>query len=323
MFGRMQAGLSPTDDQWRTLFATPAYRFLNGTQNMEPLFRAGWPVVFMPGQAEARKQLLAKRPVFAAFLDYFGKIPARHAELRACQSALERHALIEEAAALARVWLPDTDPAVFQYPRVAIAIADPDAKVHGDLIVLDLQLACDLGELLARLLAHETHHVFAARLSKLQPLADAAIPEAPLVQAIRQLSMEGIADLIDKTQFLAREDPLAAQYRTAYAESAAIVRRVDALLTEIALDPSKTALNAKAVWASLPMAGHPTGYYMARLVLQISGKPPLFDAIRNPFAFLRAYNAAARTVAALGEDVPLFSPSAMAVLDGLESRHIR
>jgi hypothetical protein len=67
----------------------------------------------------------------------------------------------------------------------------------------------------------------------------------------------------------------------------------------------------------VPMSGHPTGFFMANVIIDQLGKEILLTEIGNPFAFFRLYN-----IAAGKKGVPAFSEDAMAFIGSLEKRYI-
>ena len=67
----------------------------------------------------------------------------------------------------------------------------------------------------------------------------------------------------------------------------------------------------------VPMSGHPTGFFMARLIRTNLGDARLLDEIGNPFAFCRTYHEAAQRSK---PEAPMFSELGLAYLAGLEER---
>ena len=67
------------------------------------------------------------------------------------------------------------------------------------------------------------------------------------------------------------------------------------------------------------MSGHPTGYYMTRVIVAEFGTGRLIADFGNPFAFFRLYDEAARQSEA---GVPVLSDDALSFLASLEAKYV-
>ncbi len=66
---------------------------------------------------------------------------------------------------------------------------------------------------------------------------------------------------------------------------------------------------------TIPMSGHPIGYFMTQAIVQTLGKKALLEQGGNPFEFFRLYNRAAKIQR---ERFPAFSEKSMMLINQLE-----
>jgi hypothetical protein len=176
---------------------------------------------------------------------------------------------------------------------------------------------------LTELLAHEFHHSYLARLSKVRfPVGDD--PSTALVRALGNARNEGIADLIDKAHPLSVRhgselETYAKAYNEAYARTPQVIRSIDSALVVAANDSSRLRDVGRRVQQLLPAGGHFNGSYMAREIYETFGVDSLYRGESNLFAFWRTY---AEAEAKRGNPPP-YSPQTVALLDALEKKYVR
>jgi hypothetical protein len=84
--------------------------------------------------------------------------------------------------------------------------------------------------------------------------------------------------------------------------------------------PEKKMEYGQQLRAIVPLSGHPTGFYMANLIIEQLGKDKLVKDIGNPFAFFRLYKQAADKK---GGYTATFSEKAICFIRSLEKRYIK
>jgi len=103
-----------------------------------------------------------------------------------------------------------------------------------------------------------------------------------------------------------------------YDKSPDDLRRIDEYLVSIVDYPEQRRSLSLNLRKELPWSGHPTGFFMANLVLETLGKDVLVESVGNPFRFMTLFQEAAKR---LGQTNILFSEKAMALFHGLEAKY--
>ena len=88
-------------------------------------------------------------------------------------------------------------------------------------------------------------------------------------------------------------------------------KKMDSLLVLAAKYPEKRREFTDAIRQSVPMSGHPTGYFMADAIMETGGKDEMLKHLGDPFVFFAQYDKAARSSEG---KYPAFSNAAMALL---------
>jgi len=211
----------------------------------------------------------------------------------------------------ARALLPEG--AVSGWPAVSFVIFAPDSRGY-DPVVLDVLSCMDKGGRLAGLVGHEFHHYYRNRLVDLNQ-------DQGALWIINQIHAEGIVDLIDKAEWTRKPEadlaPNEKEFVKLYRESPSILRIMDDLLARMSERKTGRGELGNELRRAVPQVGHPTGLYMATLILEEMGKAALAGVAGDPFAFFRLYQEAALK---RGGDAPRFSDKALAFLDRLKPR---
>ncbi|MDH4270408.1 MAG: hypothetical protein OEW18_00370 [Candidatus Aminicenantes bacterium] len=302
----------PTSEQWDALFATPGYAVLLKREFQRDFFVDRFRLAFMPSRAEALKEQLKKDTGFRAqFLPHYLRAKAMRPEIEQWMAAQRPPELYREAVEKARALLPEG--AIEGWPAVAFVIFAPDARGY-DPIVLDALYCMDTGDRLAELVGHEFHHYYRDRF------VDLTQDQATL-WVIDQIHAEGIADLIDKAEWTRKKEealtPGEKDFVKLFRESPSVIRTMDELLarmSEMRTGRGELGFQLRRI---VPQSGHPTGLYMALLILEELGRPAIVKVACDPFGFFRLYQDAA---AKRGGDTPRFSDAAMKFLDQLAPR---
>ena len=319
------ADREPSEAEWQAMFSTRAYRYLVEVNRRERVFRTFLPLAFMPSRQDARDRALADGSYESrTYLAHFVEARAHRLALQAFEARLRREEVLDRAIVRAAALLPTGVTDAVTPPPVSFAIFEPDAFGSADFgIVVDLLFATHVN--VVNVIAHEAHHYYVGNAFPLRAL-DSERDDYALVHAINHLRLEGVADQIDKTDFLAAaagradQQEMRSRYRRFYAESPARLRQIDALIAAVDADPAAMKSNGQKVWDLLPNGGHPQGSFMATQIDRALGRDALIAAGTNPFEFVRAYNRAAARLDD-PQNVPLFSPATLGVIDALERVH--
>jgi len=263
----------------------------------------------MPSRAEALKEQMKKDTGFRAqFLPHYLRAKALRGSIDRWATAQRPAELYADAIEKARALLPEG--ATAGQPAVSFLVFAPDARGY-DPVVLDVLYCMDQGTGLADLVGHEFHHYYRNRLVDLNQ-------DQAALWIINQIHSEGVADLIDKSGWIRKPEadlaPAEKEYIGFYRETPAILRTMDDLLARMnGMTTGRGELGSE-LRRAVPKVGHPTGLYMATLILEELGRNALVGAADDPFAFFRLYQEAA---AKRGGETVRFSTASLAFLDRL------
>lgn len=166
----------------------------------------------------------------------------------------------------------------------------PDASVRNQSVLLDLTLAMDMTEdEIVQLLAHEFFHNY-----RESTLTDES--GDTFWKIFNCFENEGIADLIDKGE---HPEAMYARYGASFEElylneyrnSSSTLQKLDSLLVVFKAKPVEGEYGPVA--DLLVFNGHPTGYYMTRLIREEGLENELLNIFDSPAAFAELYNKAA------------------------------
>lgn len=307
----------PSPELWEALFATPGYSALTQSEFEPSFFHESFRLAYMPSLNDSFSRALEEEKNHRR-LRHYRKVVERRAELETFSENLKHSNRMTEFSRLAAEWLPRPSPD--KPAPLAVVVFDMDARGY-DPIVIDLLAAKELD--LDSFLAHEAHHWYRNDRATID-WDDGEPHEADLLWTLYQVQGEGIADQIDKRPWIEGEVPPPAvredytrSYFDALAATPSTIRALDSLLVafDAATEIDEQATIGARVAELVPMSGHPTGYYMARTILETLGRERLVTDIANPVAFFLTYDEAARASGRQG-----FSPEALSVLTELEAR---
>ena len=299
----------PAAEQWDALFATPGYAVLTRSEFQKDFFVERFRLAFMPSRAEALKEQLKKDTGFRAqFLPHYLRAKAMRPEIERWMAEVKPAEIYREAAEKAGALLPGG--AIVDWPAVAFVIFAPDSRGY-DPVVLDALFCMDLGGRLADMVGHEFHHYYRNRFVDLTQ-------DQSTLWVIGQIHAEGIADLIDKAEWTRQKEealtPREKDFVKLYRESPSIIRTMDDFLTRMSEMKTGRGELGFQLRRAVPQSGHPTGLYMALLILEQLGRSAIVKVAYDPFGFFRLYQEAA---VKRGGDTPRFSDAAMKFLDAL------
>jgi len=299
----------PTQEQWDSLFKTPGYAVLLQREFQRDFFAERFRLAFMPSRVDALKEQMKKDTGFRAqFLPHYLRVKGMRGAIERWRAEQRPAELYAEAAKKAGGFLPQG--AVSGLPAVSFVIFAPDSRGY-DPVVLDVLFCMDQGTALADLVGHEFYHYYRDSLVELGQ-------DQATLWVLNQIHAEGIADLIDKAGWIRKPEtalsPKEEGYVKLYKESPVVLRTVDSLLSRMSEMKTGRSALGNELRKAVPQSGHPTGLYMATLILEELGKEALVGVSVDPFAFFRLYQKAATK---RGGEIPRFSEKALAFLDRL------
>jgi hypothetical protein len=330
----------PTDEQWQTMFATPGYAALIRREFKADYFKNAMRAVYMPSPEPLAEELIQKDKERGGFFAWYTPLVIegfRNAGrdrdwIQARVKELKSYPYLKKAAEEALRYLPEKEAE--DYPAVAFIIFN-DSRGYDPLIIglsEKEELSPAAGDCLRRQgrgkhwpfvlhLAHEAFHLYRDRKREFHfPEKDS--PDYPIVWILDQIENEGIGDLINRAPLYYNagcfaETDEAARFHQEQEAQPSIIRIMDAILREMAAHPSLCGQLGRQLQSFVPQSGHPTGFFMARVILRQHGKEALVRAVRNPFQFFSLYNDAARK----NGRAPVFSVQAIRFIKMLEDKY--
>lgn len=313
------------DAAWDSLFSTPGYHLLTNRYPLDHPLRTSIELTFDPKRDAERRRVAASRVwMKPRMLRHLNRIKARRGALTTyAQELAEDDSLMHDAVAELEPHLPEGTLQDRFPPTVSFVLFLDEGYAGTDVVAIDLLLAQSMGRSrLVRFIAHELFHVYRSGIAQSVP-EQAPRSVQMVVGALEQLENEGIADRIDKPEFLASRaasrdpenglpaspqrnpavelnsvqrffDDYAADYREEYARATTTLAEIDRLLAQIEDERRISPPVIRQLRRTIPMSGHPTGAHMADLIAQTDGLARLQATVGDVFSFFRAYHAAAQ-----------------------------
>ncbi len=307
----------PSESEWNELFNSPGYKVLTREEFSKDFFKKNFSLAFKPALKNELKKKLRTNNRESYYLHYYLKVKDNRKQLEYQLNKLKRRSLNKEALDLTLRYLPMNY--VSDFPPVAFVIFENNGRGSSP-IVVDLQATLEWDFI--SFLAHEFHHFYRNKLSKLN-FNTVTGADKPLVEAMIKIEAEGIADRVDKKKWFnsayRESSPYAVEFKREVNRTPQLLTKINGLLEMYADNEAARKKIGKEILSSIPQKGHPTGYFMATLIEEKLGRNELVKCVGNPFKFFIAYNNAAKLG---GGRYPKFSPKVLRFLSGLESRFI-
>jgi hypothetical protein len=323
----------PSDADWDALFATTGYKTLMSHEKSlfnEKYFKKYFSLAFMPSRKEALEKELAElrekgKKSFgyylrASYVAHYVNIRDRKEEMLAFVDSLKYTPMTDAAVEKARAFLPDME--ISGTPSVCFIVFGNDGRGYSP-VIMDLGYIMAFGPDLLLLFGHEYHHYYIHQIWKYDE-ERVEEKDAPFMWAIGQIYKEGLADQVDKVKryYEGEVNPYHAawadKFKNAVEDTPQVISVLNTILESMADEPEARLELGREFSRSVPQSGHPTGFYMSRMIRENLGKEALIRDAGNPFAFFRTYNQAASGV----QDAPLFSDKAMGVIEELEMKYV-
>ena len=318
-------GRNPGSGAWDRLFDTPGYAMLADRYPLRYPIRMSIKLSFDPRREAERRNVEAStvwmRP---RMIRHMKRVKAQRPELAAFRDTLVADdSLIADALEHLRPHLPPGALETRYPPLVSFVLFLDDGYASPDVVAIDLLMAKTLGRpALVRFIAHELFHAYRSALALPQDQRGVGYMSM-LIGALEQLENEGIADRIDKPDLLASHPDrgsvlgdYADDYRTAYADAPTRVQQIGRLMARMESRRRFAPDLVRRIQRAIPMGGHPTGAYMADVIVEHSGEDALRATVGDVFRFLHAYQHAA----AQDPRAPVFPDEAMYLVERLQTR---
>ncbi len=295
----LQVDKEPPKHQWDELLDSPGYVALS-SEFKPNFFKEKYRLAYKPSSEAARKKAVSRGDWY---VKHYVDVAERREELEAWLTNLgEREDFIEGPVSKAGEWLPSD---VEGSPIVAFAVFDMDSRGY-ETVVIDPLFAVSLGADFGDLLAHELFHNVARRFY-VYDTEKVETNDGDIMWVLRQLNEEGIADQIFTLAYPSRDEHVA--------DSPLVIQEMDRLIRRIAINEDVGELS-KMLRMTPPKAGHPTGHYIAKNIIEVLGKERLLETIGDPFCFIRAYDEAAKR-----RGLKSFSQETLGYIDGLAMKY--
>lgn len=321
-------GETPSEAAWEQYFATPG---LTAFLQREPRRRASLtmaiPLACDPARAaEADSMVTAGGYVGEWLVPHLRRVAAARAQTADFLAQIDLDATLDEARHRVQAYLPAGLTEAHAPPPVSVTHFVVGGRGYRERIVSDAVELMEMYDPVA-FFAHEFHHSYRARVAR--PWGEIAEEHRALVNLLVRLEEEGIADRLDKAHVptlseadLDRRYPsplyraFHADYQRHYAEVPRWLSQLDAALVAAVGAPEAAADAGAQLAREVPFGGRPAGAYMARRIEETLGRERLVATVGDPFAFLLAYQDAARR----GNGPPL-SAEALAAVQTLQRRY--
>lgn len=311
----------PTEEQWEKLFITPGYKELTKSEFSKEFFIKSFNIAFKPSNKIKLEEAINSSQGISRFLQHYVSVKNNKSKILDKIEELKSTDFQDRIIQYVSKFLPSNK--IENYPTISFVVFDNDARGYS-IVIMDILFSLCLGETLPLVLAHEYHHYYRNRLLEFD-LDSLDSVDVHLVSAVNQIHAEGIADLIDKEQWLKEKikgteyEMYAQKYWQYVQQSPEIIKQMNGILIKIANSSDEAEELGKEFERLSPMSGHTLGYFIAKTILDEMGIEAVISDLGNPFMFIRKYNEA---VIAKDKMEMSFSQEAMNLLNELERKYI-
>jgi hypothetical protein len=335
----------PLHEQWEALFNTPGYAEMFRREFKEETFQRYYRAAFMPSKSSDiqkmkdaaadggnKFRLWFTNSMFES-LDYSFK---NKEKIIAKVKSFESFPYTENAIKELLIYLPEDK--VGMPPDVSFIIFN-DSRGYTPVIMSINELTREEELLTPNRLAilqkqgytkerphvlyfaHEFFHYYRDQMREFK-FPDQESDDYSLIWRLDQIENEGIADLINVRQLYLdgccfADTDWAKQIGDEQARQPEVIKKFDKILSEITDQPSQHKEFNAEIRRLITRAGHPTGFYMANVILGQLGRQALVDVVRSPFKFFYLYNKAAK----MNGSVPVFSTKSIQRIKKLEKKY--
>ncbi|MCG3217191.1 MAG: hypothetical protein KAS63_10715 [Candidatus Heimdallarchaeota archaeon] len=316
---KLEENKNLSNKDWNLLFSTPGYNALIESEYNKDFFVKSFTLVFDSTKSESLEQELETS--ISRYLKYYLKVKENKEEYQKNVNSIQEKWDKIEVNIITRSLslLPNIE--YLSDPTISIVIFDTDARGY-ETVVIDAAFAENL-ESFVSMVSHEVFHFFRNK-HLCYNKEDVEESDKDLIWGLNQLHSEGIADQIDKDYFIygKTKTPFPQGYINLFKKSVRdapeTIKKIDKLISQLSEDHSKRKEIIDELRRTIPLAGHPTGYYMTTLIIKNGLVEKLIKDASNPFSFFRLFNEAVQKDR---EEIPSFSDDCLKVIQKLEDKY--
>lgn len=304
-------GQMPSDEEWDSLFVSPAYKALFrrvdwNKKEFEDNVRMAFDIAYNPSKTTVRDSVAATlNDIELAQLD--SELPLFVSTALSIKDNLNSYTsivndlsldnVVDEANALAMSLLPDNGRGITpQACPIYFIVWDLECRSLGDALFLDVNTFFHDGPQSAtEFLAHEMHHFY------LMPVFDSVYKNDIMDGAVLALvhnMREGVADILNKKEMPLKSlapygDKMLAIYNEDYAATPLTLQQLDAITCDYLDGKLDMEQYFQKAFECVHFEGHTTGDYMVFLIRDQLGIDAVIDSVGNIENFVDNYNKAA------------------------------
>ncbi len=271
------------DRTWDALFETEGYRALKNNDGI----RNNIILTFKPSYGQKLDSLI---PVanywWKRDLNHLIDVKKNLTKLKVYREQLDIQKVLKNGSAMAKAYIPQELDTIMTLPPIRFVVFSPDARVMGGKIMFDLHFLMQLDDEaeISKLAGHEFHHYYLGFMEGREKGLDSEHPLYPLYRPIRQLQIEGVADLINKKDYIQTAPPDELWYQ-AYYQSNGKIKFMNDRLEELAKNEGSLAVYGQAIFNNFPINCHPNGFYMGELIEKELRKPAVVATLKSHSIF--------------------------------------
>ncbi len=323
IYNQLKLDQEPSDSDWQNLFLTDGMQVLLKSEFEESYFKNYYRLAFMPSMHDSLLLELSGKDWKKIYLSHLQHIIENEGRIKDEIKNLKTHDdSLYNSLKNTIAFLPADISISNDLPTVSFVFFGNDARGYSQ-IIIDFLYYINNKEAMNYLVAHEAHHFYRNKYLK---LSDTYLnnAEQTIVMVLNQLQAEGMADQIDKpfiyfNNGLLSDSKWANRYKEQFNQSNIVIRKMDSILIQINSNPETMDQLAEEFKSSVPMSGHPTGYYMANAIIEILGKDALIHSWTDPFEFVLLYQKAAKKSS---HQYPVFSDQSLELVKEYQNLYI-
>lgn len=304
-------GQMPSDEEWDSLFVSPAYKALFrrvdwNKKEFEDNVKMAFDIAYNPSKTTVRDSVAATlNDIELAQLD--SELPLFVSTALSIKDNLNSYTsivndlsldnVVDEANALAMSLLPDNGRGITpQACPIYFIVWDLECRSLGDALFLDVNTFFHDGPQSAtEFLAHEMHHFY------LMPVFDSVYKNDIMDGAVLALvhnMREGVADILNKKEMPLKSlapygDKMLAIYNEDYAATPLTLHQLDTITCDYLDGELDMEQYFQKAFECVHFEGHTTGDYMVFLIRDQLGIDAVIDSVGNIENFVDNYNKAA------------------------------
>ena len=304
-------GQMPSDEEWDSLFVSPAYQALFKTvdwnkNEFQDNVREAFEIAYNPSKITVRDSITATlNDIELAQLD--SELPLFVSTALSIKDNLNSYTsiindlnidnVVDEANVLAMSLLPDNGRGITpQACPIYFIVWDLECRSLGDALFLDVNTFFHDGPQSAtESLAHEMHHFY------LMPVFDSVYKNDIMDGAVLALvhnMREDVADILNKKQMPLKSlapygDKMLAIYNEDYASTPLTLQQLDDVTCDFLEGEINMEQYFQKAFECVHFEGHTTGDYMVFLIREQLGIDAVVESVGNLETFVDNYNKAA------------------------------